>query len=167
MKTGVSPELQHEIEQFLYYESSLLDDGKFDEWLTLLTADLHYFVPVRETLENTELGVRGTNDVALMNDQKESLELRVARLKTGLAHAETPRSRTRHNISNVMIEEQSGTYAVRCNIQVSVSRLEKTEFNFYGYRLDTLRRTEQGLKVSQRKVVLDQTLLPRAISIFF
>lgn len=167
MKVGVSPDLQHEIEQFLYYESSLLDDGKFDEWLTLFTNDLHYFVPVRETIENAERGVRGLNDIALINDRKDDLQLRIDRLKTGLAHAETPPSRTRHNISNVMINELSGTYVVRCNIQVSVSRLETTEFHFYGYRLDTLVRTGEGLRISHRKVILDQTLLPRAISVLF
>lgn len=159
--------IQHEIEQFLYREGSLLDDGKFEEWLEFFTDDLHYFVPVRETLENAEHGVLGVKNISLINDSKNDLTQRILRLGTGLAHAETPRSRTRHNINNVMIEPAGNEYRVRCNIQISVSRLEKTEFNFYGCRYDSIRRSDTGLKISQRKVILDQTLLPRAISVLF
>ena len=43
------PALQWEIEQFLYAEAALLDELRFDEWLTLLTDDIHYYMPTRRT----------------------------------------------------------------------------------------------------------------------
>jgi 3-phenylpropionate/cinnamic acid dioxygenase small subunit len=163
-----SLETQHEVEQFLYYEASLLDDGKYDEWLEQFTDDLQYFVPIRETLDNPEEGVGDISDITLMIDNKDSLGLRIARLGTGMAHAETPRTRTRHNVNNVIITEvDDETLAIRCNVNVSASRLERTEFSFYGYRFDTVKRVDGKLKIAQRKVILDQTLLPRTISILF
>lgn len=168
MSSDTSIKLQHDVEQFLYLEASLLDDGKYAEWLDLFTDDTQYFVPIRETLDNEQEGVGGINDIPLMVDNKESLGLRIARLGTGMAHAEMPRTRTRHNVSNVMVNPiDVDTFNVRCNIYVSGSRLETIEFSFYGYRLDTLKRVNGELKISQRKVILDQSLLPRAISILF
>ena len=43
----VTPELQQEIEQFLYHESRVLDDRRYEEWFKLLADDLHYFMPTR------------------------------------------------------------------------------------------------------------------------
>lgn len=167
MNPLVSLELQHEIEQFLFYEASLLDDGKYDQWLDLFTDDLEYFVPIRETLDNPEQGVGDNNRIVMMNDNKTSLQIRIARLGTGMAHAETPPTRTRHSISNIMISGNNDEYQVRCNFHISATRLEKMEFSYYGYRLDTIQRSDKQLTISKRKVILDQTLLPRAISIFF
>ena len=41
--------LQHEVEQFLYHEARLLDERKFDDWLALLTDDIHYWMPIRRS----------------------------------------------------------------------------------------------------------------------
>ena len=43
----VTPELQQEIEQFLYHESRVLDEHRFEEWYDLLTDDIRYFMPTR------------------------------------------------------------------------------------------------------------------------
>ena len=37
--------LHHEVEQFLFHEARLLDERKFDDWLDLLTDDIHYWMP--------------------------------------------------------------------------------------------------------------------------
>tara|TARA_R110002096_G_scaffold92144_10_gene208361 strand:+ start:10360 stop:10866 length:507 start_codon:yes stop_codon:yes gene_type:complete len=168
MTNSSSVELQHNIEQFLYHEGSLLDDGLYNDWIGLFTDDMQYFVPIRETLDNPEQGVGGVGNIPLMVDNKESMKLRIARLGTGMAHAEMPRTRTRHNINNVMIDVvDENTYNVRCNINISASRLETIEFSYYGYRLDTLVLIDGAFKISKRQVILDQTLLPRTISILF
>ena len=50
-------------EQFLVHEARLLDEGRFDEWLALFTADAWYWVPSepnqanpRDTVSLTEMG---------------------------------------------------------------------------------------------------------------
>ena len=162
----VSCEIQHTVEQFLYYEASLLDDGQFDEWLQLFTEDAEYYAPVRETLDERTEAARDSGAMALFIDNKSHLEVRVARLKTGMAHAEMPRSRTRRSISNIITQSVNSEYSVRCNFTVFVSRLEKTEFSLHGSRIDVLQINEGDLKIRKRSILLDQTLLPRAISIF-
>ena len=47
--------LQHEVEQFLYHEARLLDERKFDDWLALLTDDVHYWMPIRRTTTVREI----------------------------------------------------------------------------------------------------------------
>ena len=38
----------HEIQKWLYHEARLLDEERFEEWLALLTPDIHYWLPLRE-----------------------------------------------------------------------------------------------------------------------
>lgn len=55
----VAPELQHEIEQFYYWEAKLLNDRRFEEWFALLAADIHYFMPIRTTRIMRDARVQG------------------------------------------------------------------------------------------------------------
>lgn len=162
-------ELQHDIEQFLFMEARLLDDGQFDEWLDLFTEDCRYWMPVRETAMALADSVRGERDLAIFDDDKNFLRARVSRLtKTPMAHAEQPRSRTRHLVSNVSIVDCDGAdISVVANLLVYQSRLERTESTFVGHRRDVLRRTEHGWRIARRTIVLDQTMIPRSLSIFF
>ncbi|MBV1913714.1 MAG: hypothetical protein KUG55_08830, partial [Cycloclasticus sp.] len=73
MTNSSSVELQHNIEQFLYHEGSLLDDGLHNDWIGLFTDDMQYIVPIRETLDNPEQGVGGADNIPLMVDNKESM----------------------------------------------------------------------------------------------
>ncbi len=106
----IDRDLQHEIEQFLYREARLLDERRFHEWLDLLTDDVFYWMPVRETNQQRPEGFyqEGELAVSYMNDNKDFLTARIKRLDTGQAHAETPPSRTRHLITNVEIELDRG-----------------------------------------------------------
>ena len=52
--------------------------------------------------EETE--VSGEKDLALMDEDKDSLTRRIDRLITGMAWAEDPPSRTRHIITNIEVE---------------------------------------------------------------
>ena len=56
---------------------------------------------------------------------------------------------------------------VRCNLLVYQSRLERTEKIFVGRREDLLRPEKDSFLIVSRTVVLDQSLLPRSITIFF
>ncbi|MDZ4778619.1 MAG: 3-phenylpropionate/cinnamic acid dioxygenase subunit beta [Planctomycetia bacterium] len=164
----VTPELQLDVERFLFREARLLDDARYDDWLALLTDDVRYWMPVRETTSDHGEAIRRLGEMAVFEDDKDFLKARVQRLHTGLAHAETPPSRTRHLLSNFEIEERSdGEVEVGCNMLVYQTRLERTEAFYVGRREDRLRRTGDGWRIAARKIVLDQTLMPRTISILF
>jgi len=157
-----------EVEQFLYREARFLDNRRFREWLEMLTDDIRYWMPARETVGGQPDAVSGDGEMAFFDDDKVFLAARIERLRSSLAHAEQPPSRLRYFISNVEIEElDEDEFGVRCNLLVYQSRLERTEVTYMGRREDRLRRVNGSWCIASRKVILDQTLVPRSISIFF
>ena len=114
---------------------------------------------------------RGEEFIPHIDDDKDFMRARVQRLRHHLAHAEQPPSRLRYFISNIEVDEtnKSGDaeFDVRCNLMVYQSRLERTEKIFVGRREDRLRTENGSYLIASRTVVLDQSLLPRSITIFF
>jgi 3-phenylpropionate/cinnamic acid dioxygenase small subunit len=170
----VEPVLQQTIEHFLYYEARLLDDRRFDEWYALLADDIHYFMPTRynRLQREPDYEFSGPHEAALFDEDKISLAQRIRRLRTGMAWAEDPPSRTRHLVSNVMIRPTSlaDEYEVDCYYLLYRSRLEREVEVFVGMRHDLLRRTHTptGWQIARRTIILDQTtLLARNLSFFF
>jgi 3-phenylpropionate/cinnamic acid dioxygenase small subunit len=177
-------DLIREVEQFLYREARLLDERRFHEWLELLTDDVHYWMPVRtsrypksskaiailDAARYEEEELAKADELAILDETKESLARRIARLDTGMAWAEDPPSRTRHIIANVEVEpgETEAELKVYSNFLVYRNRSE-TEQDFYvGARQDVLRKVDGGWKIARRKIILDQSvLLAKNVSIFF
>ncbi len=167
-----NPDLQHEVERFLYREVRMLAEGRFEEWLDLFTEDSRYLMPIRETTATREDSERGEEFLPHIDDDKDFMRARVQRLRHRLAHAEQPPSRLRYFISNVEVDEAGDGRGdreldARCNLMVYQSRLERTEKIFVGRREDRLRPENGSYRIANRVVVLDQSLLPRSITIFF
>ena len=167
-----SQALWFELMQFYIREAWLLDERKFKEWLELFTDDVLYFMPRRKNVPRREMHRELTppGDLAILEEDKRYLEMRVARLETGMAWAEDPPSRTRHFVANIEVEasDTDGEITVYSNFLVYRSRAE-TEQDFYvGSRRDVLRRVEGAWKIAQRRLVLDQNVLTaKNISTFF
>jgi biphenyl 2,3-dioxygenase beta subunit len=161
-----------EVEEFLYHEAELLDERRFHEWLALFTEDAHYWMPTRDSRLTgpgevaRELSKPGEN--FYFDDTKKTLGIRVQRLYTGSAWAETPPSRTRHLISNIRIKQGSDSeIEVRSNFLVYRTRLEHDRDIFVGARTDILRRVDGRLRIASRTVILDQAILDaKNISVF-
>ena len=164
----VSAALQHRVEQFLYREVRLLSELRLEEWLDLFTDDARYWMPARETVGGQPDAVAADGEMAFFDDDKPFLAARIERLRSWLAHAEQPPSRMRYFVSNVEIEETGGgELDVRCNLLVYQSRLERTEVLYVGRREDRFRPDGDSWRIALRKVILDQTLIPRTMSTFF
>jgi len=169
----VTPELQQEIEQFLYHEARVLDERRYHEWYDLLADDIHYFMPTRYNRLKRE-GDREfskPDEAAFFDEDKRSIAQRIRRLDTGMAWAEDPPSRTRHMVSNVVIRPRgNGEYEVDCYYMLYRSRLEREIEMFVGMRHDVIRRADNaaGFMVAGRTIILDQaTLMARNLSFFF
>ena len=82
-----------ELMQFYIREAWLLDERKLTEWLDLFTDDVLYFMPRRKNVPRREAHRELTpqGDLAILEEDKRYLEMRVARLETGMAWAEDPR----------------------------------------------------------------------------
>jgi 3-phenylpropionate/cinnamic acid dioxygenase small subunit len=177
-------EVVREVEQFLYREARLLDERRFREWLELLTDDVRYWMPGRSTRypkvskaivifdpdRYSEEDLSREDELAILDETKETLGRRIARLETGMAWAEDPPSRTRHLLSNIEVEpgDMASELKVYANFLVYRSRSE-TEQDFYvGARQDVLRHVDGAWKIARRTIILDQTvLLAKNVSIFF
>jgi len=154
--------LTFEAEQFLFQEAALLDEKKLDEWLNLLTEDIHYWMPLRRTTTAKEIDREFTKpgDMALFDDDIRTLRLRVERLSAGRAWAEDPPSRTRRMVTNVRILEISGDETLlSCNFQLYRTRLASEEDSWIGRREDLLRRVDGELKLARRHIFLEQTVI--------
>jgi ethylbenzene dioxygenase beta subunit len=162
------------ITEFLYHEAELLDEGRYREWLGLLTPDIRYQVPIRVAKE------RGAGDNAVtgvatnmfhLDEDRDSLELRIDRLETGFAWAEEPPSRIRHFVSNVRtapVEGRTDEVAVRSSVLVYRSRWDRAGHDLLsGERHDVLRRVDNGWQLARRRVILDNTPLPTLNLPFF
>lgn len=164
-----SAELQFEIEGFLYAEARLLEQNRLTEWLNLFSDQVRYWMPVREYVEAGEAESSGVDTFALFDDDKQSLALRVARLETGIAHAEVPKSVTQRLVTNVVVAPggANGDLRVNSTFMVYQERRGRHGHTFYGRRDDVIRREAGALRIAARKIELAQTILPTTISIFF
>ncbi|PWC37662.1 3-phenylpropionate/cinnamic acid dioxygenase subunit beta [Azospirillum sp. TSO35-2] len=165
--------LQHEVEQFLYHEAALVDEGRFRSWLELLADDIQYVMKTN-TLALTRDRRKGIAPPStfIYNEDKFQLERRVARLETGNAWAEEPASRTRHIVTNVRILawDDADEIEVACNYLLHRAAKPQDHYDFVGTRRDRLRRVPggEGWQIFDRQIELDQfVLLAPSISIFF
>ena len=172
-------DIHFEVEQFYYEEAELLDDGRFADWLELLADDLDYWMPTRTNRLRRQqaLSIAARGEAGYYDETKESLAWRIRRFDSGMAWAEDPPSRTRHLITNIVVRHidpgqhpdfSAEDLEVRSAFLVYRNRLEREENLFAGRRVDILRRTEAGLRVARRVILLDQHVLQaKNISTFF
>lgn len=174
MNRALTPELQLDIERFLYEEAALLDRHEYRAWLALFAADAVYRMPVTTNHHEQAVGAPPPpGPVALyFDDNAVTLGQRIKRLETGKGWAEMPPSRTRHFVSNIYLKpaEIDGEWDVECCFLLYRSRLERQVDIFAGSRSDRLRPSSDGSrwKIARRDITLDQgTLLANNLSIFF
>ncbi len=144
-----------DVEDFLFEEAALLDEWRLDDWLELLTDDAAYYVPSNDAPDSDH-----RNALFTIADDINRIRARVKRLKDTEAHAEFPHSRTRRMIANVRITERDeDMLSVAANFTVYRYKRGtplRTYVGRYRYRL---KATQDGLKIVERRAVLDPTEL--------
>jgi len=139
---------RHQVENFLYREARLMDEHAYDEWLALWTDDALYWVPANEDDLDPQ------RHVSIVYENKARIEDRIARLKSGVAYAQDPKSRLRRVVSNVEIEEgENGEVTVYSNFNLTALRRSRMD-TFAGRTIHKLRPEGNGFKIAYKKVVL-------------
>lgn len=139
-----------ECEQFLIHEARLLDDGRFDEWLSLFTPDAWYWVPSEPNQASPH------DTISLMYDDRRLLETRVRRLASPRIYSQEPRSRTSRMIGNVTIEG-SAPDGTMCTVRSKFQLLEyrrETQRIFGGTSTHRLTRDGNGIRIASKRVDL-------------
>lgn len=162
--------LREEVELFLIHEAELLDTLRFHDWYALLADDLHYVVPAAESVQgsNHRFEDGDAPRFHLMDETKATMWLRIRQLDTGMRHVEVPASITDRLVTNVTARElPDRTVAAQSKFLVVQIRHGVHQSMFTGRRTDRLRRTGEGFQLVSRRVEFTQTVLSRALSIFF
>jgi p-cumate 2,3-dioxygenase beta subunit len=138
--------LRLQVEDFLYYEASLLDDWKLNDWLALFTEDGQYIVPSTDHPKGNP-----DDSVCLIGDDIVRLQGRITRLKSRRAYREFPYSRTKRLISNVRILEDS-IDEVKIEANFLIYRIRNGHDDPYVGRYEyTLSKTDDSFKIKVRR----------------
>ena len=147
--------------RWLVDETYLLDAQDYEAWLALLTDDIHYLMPVRVT---TALGAGFDTapGMAHFDEDKYSLERRVARFATEHAWTEDPPSRMRHHLSNVrtFATEDPDHLVVDSAVLLFRNRGDVRESALVSAgREDLLRRVGDDWLLARRTILVDESVL--------
>jgi benzoate/toluate 1,2-dioxygenase beta subunit len=83
------------VEQFLYREARLADEGDYDAWEALWTDDALYWVPVSGE------GADPQQHMSVIYDNRNRISTRLKQLRTGKRYAQAPPSHLRRLLSNI------------------------------------------------------------------
>lgn len=157
----MSDELRQQFDRLLIDEYWLLDNDQLEDWLALMTDDVRYWGPVREDLERGGEDFHRAHLLTHFDEDRGTMGLRVARLRTGSAHAEEPPSRVRHFVSNVKILETATVDRVRVasNFMVFRSRSGREETFFVGARRDWWVRMDGSWRLAERMIIFDHDII--------
>ena len=142
-----------EAEDFLFHEAELLDEWRLPEWAELFAEDAVYEITSPTTVDPVEADPAVT--LFLVSDRIDRIRARATRLMKKTAHAEYPRSKTRHMISNVRVLPAEGeTLRVRAN-QVVFRTKEDSTTIFMGEIWYSIVRDVAALKITRKRIILD------------
>ena len=145
--------------EFLIKEAYVQDRRDFDTWLTMMTPDVLYRVPVTSTFGAAP---HKAGEMDHLCEDLYSLKMRIARLKSNLAWTESPPSRTRHMITNVCCYRTEKENEVRA---LSAFLVFRTQGDYQGpdliagSREDILRRDNGEMRLARRIATLDESVL--------
>lgn len=137
-----------EIEQFLYQEAALLDQGRLDDWLALYTEDATYWLPLAQGQLDP------THAVSIIYDDRPLLEVRVRQFKHPRAHARVPAPRTVHQVGNVRLIAEDGAELRVGSTLVMVEYRNERQRTWGALVEHRLRRTAAGLRIAAKRVDL-------------
>jgi benzoate/toluate 1,2-dioxygenase subunit beta len=136
------------VESFLYREARLMDQHAYDEWFALWTDDALYWIPCNDDDMDPE------RHVSIVYENKNGLEDRITRLKSGAAYAQDPKSRLSRVVANVEVEEgPEGEVIVHSTFNVTALRRRRMD-TFAGRAIHKLRPDGDSFKIAWKKVLL-------------
>ena len=147
-------DLIHDVSQFLFYESELLDAWRLDEWFSLFTPDCTYLVPSTDRPDGDP-----ETDLFFVRDDWFLLSQRVAAIMDGTAWTESPRSITKRIISNVRaqtIDAADGSSEVEARFNFVVYRSAMANLDVYPgeCRVTLVRGGHAGFEIRHRRSTL-------------
>ena len=147
-------QLKDEVEQFLYWQSELLDNKQWAHYIALFADDGVYWMPAAP--EQTDW----QREASIFAEDKLMMEVRMGRVQHPTAWSQAPMWSTNHLIGNVVIESQNkAEIVVRSRFQMMELRRDQVR-HFGGTYRHWLRRTKTGLQIRLQRVDLFNAQAP-------
>jgi len=140
--------LQQRVEQFLFYQSELLDQKQWGAYIELFSPDGVYWMPV--TPEQTEW----LDSPSIFAEDRRMMEIRMGRVQHPNAWSQAPQWGTSHVVGNVVIESaEESRVVVRSRFQMMELRRDQLR-HFAGTYRHTLLCTDGDFKIALQRVDL-------------
>jgi 3-phenylpropionate/cinnamic acid dioxygenase small subunit len=139
-------DLQHQVEQFLYRQSELLDTKQWQKWIDLFTEDGIYWMPPDRSYRTWD------GQPAIFAEDKNLMDVRMGRVLHPDAWSQRPLWETNHVVSNVVVDKVDGTNVhVRSRFHMMELRRDDVR-HFAGSYQHHLVKTSDGYRIKLQRV---------------
>ena len=137
---------QHEVEQFLYQQSELLDGKKWQDWIDLFAADGIYWMPPAPEYKTWH------GQPAIFAEDKNLMTVRMNRVLHPDAWSQRPLWETNHVVSNVRITK-SWAKGIVVKSRFHMMELRRDDVrHFAGSYEHHLKKTKNGYRIQLQRV---------------
>ena len=137
-----------EIQEFIAFEAQLLNERRFEEWLSLFTGDAIYWVPARHGQES------GETEASLAYDDMRLLTARIERLRHPRVYSQIPPAEAVRLVSNIAVESAPFEAGMVHSSFIMLEHRLREQRVFGGAYEHELRRDAAGLKIAKKVVRL-------------
>jgi 3-phenylpropionate/cinnamic acid dioxygenase small subunit len=158
-------ELKREVAELIYWEATLLDRRRWDDWIDLFTEDAVFWAPTWANEEEVTNDPETQLNLIYLRGRG-GLEDRIFRLESRDSYASVPLERTVHVIGNILIDNIDGddiTAFANGLIHIYGKKGGRTRASLYDY---TIRRIDGNLKITQKKITLIDDQLEGPVDIY-
>jgi benzoate/toluate 1,2-dioxygenase beta subunit len=147
VKKPASLQLQHEVQQFLYRQSELLDTKQWQAWIDLFSDDGIYWMPPDASYKTWD------GQPAIFAEDKNLMTVRMNRVLHPDAWSQRPLWTTNHVVSNVAIdgENKKGELVVRSRFHMMELRRDDVR-HFAGLYTHHLKKAKDGFRIKLQRV---------------
>jgi 3-phenylpropionate/cinnamic acid dioxygenase small subunit len=140
-------DLQHDVEQFLYHQADLLDRKRWQEYISLFTADGIYWMPPDASYKTWD------GQPAIFAEDHNLMTVRMNRVLHPDAWSQRPLWETNHIVSNVCIVRTlpSGDVHVRSRFHMMELRRDDVR-HFAGSYFHKLKKTKKSYAIKLQRV---------------
>jgi 3-phenylpropionate/cinnamic acid dioxygenase small subunit len=167
-RRGMTTMLSHsDAEDLLYREAALLDEGAWDEWLSLYTEDALFWMPAWRD-ETTPTSDPQSELSLIYYEGRRGLEDRVFRVRSDQSVASRPRPRCLHCVSNVWLVESTDSSAEAASaftVFLHDVRADRTH-HFFGRYRHTLRHEEGMWRIARKHILLLNDTIPTVVDFY-
>ena len=138
---------QHDVEQFLYRQSELLDTKQWQKWIDLFTPEGIYWMPPNASYKTWE------GQPAIFAEDRNLMTVRMLRVLHPDAWSQRPLWETNHVVSNVSIRKENKNGDVEVTSRFHMMELRREDVrHFAGSYFHKLKKTKKGYAIQLQRV---------------